>query len=268
MTWFQALVLGLVQGLAEFLPISSSAHLALTPWLLGWRDPGLPFDVALHLGTLVAVGSYFRAEWITLAKAAVQLGRTRRAATPEERRLVFLVIATIPAGLAGLALSDLAEGRLREPTLIATALIVMGIVLWAADRFSPRTKDLNTMKWKEALAIGIAQAFALIPGVSRSGATISGARLLGFTRRDAAVFSFLLSFPVTAAAAILKVPDALSEGVTTPLIVGVASASISSWVAIAILLRFVVTYSYGVFALYRVLLGLAVLALIWSGVRP
>lgn len=268
MTWFQAMVLGLIQGLAEFLPISSSAHLALTPWLLGWRDPGLAFDVALHLGTLVAVGSYFRAEWIALAKAAVQLGRNRRASTPEERRLIFLVIATIPAGLAGLALSDLAEGSLRQPMLIASALIVMGILLWAADRFAPRTRDLGTMQWKEALAIGIAQAFALIPGVSRSGATITGARLLGFTRRDAAVFSFLLSFPVTAAAAILKVPDALSEGLTLPLVVGVASASISSWVAIAILLRFVATYSYGVFALYRLLLGLGVLALIWSGVRP
>jgi undecaprenyl-diphosphatase len=267
MTWFQALVLGIVQGLSEFLPISSSAHLALTPWLLGWADPGLAFDVALHVGTLAAVAWYFRAEWIALVRAGFRIVAQRAVRTPEEFRLVFLVIATIPAGIAGLLLADLAEGTLRAPRLIGSALIVMGILLWAADRFAPATRTLIGMTWRSALLIGLAQAFALIPGVSRSGATITGARLLGFTRRDAAVFSFLLSFPVTAAAALLKVPDALTEGVTVPLAVGVLAAGLSSWAAISVLLRYVTTRSYGVFAFYRVALGLFVLVLIASGVR-
>jgi undecaprenyl-diphosphatase len=267
MTWFQALVLGILQGLTEFLPVSSSAHLSLTPWLLGWQDPGLAFDVALHVGTLVAVAWYFRADWWSLIQAAIRIAAQRAVRTPEEFRLVYLVVATIPAGIAGLLLADLAEGALRAPVLTATALIVMGLLLWAADRFSRQDRTLADMKWKSALLIGFAQAFALVPGVSRSGATITGGRLLGFSRRDAAVFSFLLSFPVTAAAAMLKVPDALREGITVPLAVGVISAGISSWAAISVLLRYVSRRSYGIFALYRVLLGALVLALIAAGVR-
>ena len=260
MTIFQAIVLGLVQGLAEFLPISSSAHLALTPWLLGWQDPGLAFDVALHVGTLVAVLWYFRAEWVAMARAALDIARRRRVDSEETRRVLHIVIATIPGALAGLLLERYAETSLRAPGLIAMTLIVMGVVLYAADRWSPRERSLEQMRWYDALLIGLAQVCALVPGVSRSGATISASRVLGFDRRSAAVFSFLMSMPITAAAAVLKVPGVLREdGLSAPLVAGVLAAAISSWMAIAVLLRYLSRHSFGVFAVYRVALGTLVL---------
>jgi len=267
MTAFQALVLGLLQGLAEFLPISSSAHLALAPWAFGWQDPGLAFDVALHAGTLVALLWYFRAEWLRLLASALVVLRTRSLAGPEERRLAYLVVGTIPGGIAGLLLERRADEAFRAPTLIATALIVMGILLWLVDARAPARRGLADIGWRDAIAIGIAQAFALIPGVSRSGATITAGRALRLDRESAAVFSFLLSMPIIAAAAVLKLPHVLREGVTTPLVVGVVSAAASSLLAIAIVLRYVRRNSYGIFALYRVALGVAVLALVAARAR-
>ena len=261
MTVFQALVLGIVQGLAEFLPISSSAHLALAPGVLGWEDPGLAFDVALHLGTLVALVWFFRREWVALAGAAWRVVRSRAVRSDEERRAVFIVLATIPAAINGLLVADYAESTLRAPPLIATTLIVMGLLLWLIDRSAPRTRTLGSMRWVDAALIGFAQAFALIPGVSRSGATITAGRSLGFDRQSAATFSFLLSFPITAAAVALKMPDAVREGVTPPLVVGIVAAAVSSGAAIAILLRYVSRHSYRVFAAYRVVAGLLVLGL-------
>ena len=267
MTTFQALVLGLIQGLSEFLPISSSAHLALAPWFFGWPDPGLAFDVALHFGTLVAVLWYFRAEWGKLIAALVSIIRNRRVQTVEEKRLVFLIIATIPGAIGGLLLEKKAETAFRAPALIASALIVMGIVLWAVDRFSSMDRNITGMRWLDALLIGISQVFALIPGVSRSGSTITTGRLLKFDRQSAAVFSFLMSMPIIAAAVVLEGPKALrTEGLGAPLIAGVVAAAISGWLAIAILMRYVTRHSYGIFALYRVLLGLTVfLVLYWRG---
>lgn len=262
MTVLQALLLGLIQGLAEFLPISSSAHLALTPWVMGWRDHGLAFDVALHLGTLVALAWYFRRDWVALTRSGLEVVRWRRIETPDQRRAMFIVLATMPAGLVGLFLGDFVEASLRQPWLIAIAMILMGVVLWWADRRSPRDRALPDMRWRQALVIGCAQAFALIPGVSRSGSTITAARFLGFDRASAATFSFLLSFPITAAAAAAKVPVALREGVTAPLAVGVVAAAVSSGVAIALLLRYVSRHSYGIFAAYRLVAGAAVL-LLW-----
>jgi undecaprenyl-diphosphatase len=265
MTVFQALVLGILQGLTEFLPISSSAHLSLTPWLFGWTDPGLAFDVALHFGTLVAVLWYFRKEWGELISAAISILRKRRIETVEEKRAVFLILATIPGAIGGLLLEKKAESAFRAPALTATALIAMGIVLWAVDRFSRMNRELGTMRWLDALLIGISQVFALIPGVSRSGSTITVGRLLKFDRQSAAVFSFLMSMPIIAAAVVLKGPDVLrSSGVTAPLVVGVLSAAISSWLAIAILLRYVVRHSYGIFAAYRVVLGIVVLVILYT----
>jgi undecaprenyl-diphosphatase len=262
-TVFQALILGILQGLAEFLPISSSAHLALAPWILHWPDPGLAFDVALHFGTLLAVLWYFRGEWLRLIIAAKEIVVTRRVETDEQRRVLFLIVATIPGGIAGLAFEKQAEHAFRAPSLVAAALIVMGILLWAADRFCARNRTVSTMSWSDALLIGIAQMFAIIPGVSRSGSTITAGRGLRFAREDAAVFSFLMSMPIIAAAAVLKVPHVLREGgLTAPLGVGVVAAALSSWLAIAVLLRYVSRHSYGVFAAYRVVLGLAVLALV------
>jgi undecaprenyl-diphosphatase len=265
MTVFQAVVLGLVQGLAEFLPISSSAHLALTPWVFGWSDPGLSFDVALHVGTLVAVLWYFRAEWVTLTRSGIDLLRRRRADTDETRRFVYLVAATIPAAVGGILLEDYAETTFRSPALMAVTLMVMGVVLWAADRFAPRDRPLGTMRLRDAVLIGLAQVLALVPGVSRSGSTMTAGRALAFDRQSAAVFSFLMSMPVTAAAAVLKVPDLLrSEGITAPLVAGILAAALSSWLAIAVLLRYVSKHSFGVFAVYRVALGALILMLLAS----
>jgi undecaprenyl-diphosphatase len=260
---FQAFVLGTIQGLAEFLPISSSAHLALAPRLLHWPEPGLAFDVALHVGSLAALLVYFRAEWIALVRAAVQVVVTRRADTVEQKRAVFLVVATIPGAIAGLLLEKKAETVFRAPALIAVALIVMGALLWIVDARAPKDRGLASFTLRDAVLIGIAQAFALIPGVSRSGSTITAGRALGFDRSSAAVFSFMMSMPIIAAAAILKVPKALHEsGVTLPLAVGVVTAAVSSMLAISVLLRFVQRRSLGIFAAYRIVLGIVVLVLV------
>ena len=265
MTILQALILGIVQGFTELLPISSSAHLALTPWLLGWPDHGLAFDVALHLGTLIAIMAYFQEEWRRLFSAALSLLRKRRAETDEEKRVVFLVIATIPAGIAGLLLEDAAETVFRSPALIATNLIVLGVLLWAVDRFMSRERGMESMGWKDAMAIGVAQCFALVPGVSRSGSTITAGRALKLTRESAAVFSFLLSMPITLAAIVLKLPDAVREAESLlPMAVGVVAAAVSAWVAIAVLLKYVARRSYGVFAVYRLLFGALIFYLIYA----
>jgi undecaprenyl-diphosphatase len=258
----QALVLGILQGLAEFLPISSSAHLTLAPWLFGWPDPGLAFDVALHVGTLVAVLWFFRSQWISLFAAAVRLLRQGKPKTEEERRVIHLIIATIPGAIAGLALEKYADTAFRDPRLIAAVLIIMGVVLWVVDRVVARDRPLGTMRWTDALLIGLAQMFAIVPGVSRSGSTITAGRALRLTREGAAVFSFLMSMPIIAAAAILKVPHVLrTEGLSAPLIVGILASAVSGWLAIAVLLKFVVNRSYGVFAIYRVVVGIIVLAI-------
>jgi undecaprenyl-diphosphatase len=265
---FQAFVLGALQGLAEFLPVSSSAHLSLAPWAFGWPEPGLSFDVALHLGTLVAVLAYFRAEWIALLRAAVGIVATRRVEGEQQHRVVFLVVATIPGGLAGLLLEKQAESAFRAPPLTAIALIVMGAVLWIVDARAARGRPLASMGVRDAFLVGCAQAVALIPGVSRSGATIAAGRALGFDRSSAAVFSFLMSMPIIAAAAVLKLPRALAQhGITTAWLVGVGTAAVSGWLAIAVLLRFIQRRGFGVFALYRFALGAAVLALAWSRAR-
>jgi len=261
-TIWQSAVLGTLQGLAEFLPISSSAHLSLTPWAFGWNEPGLAFDVALHLGTLVALLAFFWTEWIALARAAVNVLTTWRVETVSEHRVVFLVIATIPAAIFGLLLEKQAETIFRAPALTATALIVLGALLWWADRAAPVARALAEMTWKQALIIGIAQVFALIPGVSRSGSTITAARALQFDRQSAAVFSFLMSMPVIAAAAVLKVPKLLASGIDATIIVGILTAALSSWLAIAVLLRFIQRNGFAIFAIYRFMLGAAVYALV------
>jgi undecaprenyl-diphosphatase len=264
-TIFQAIVLGLVQGLTEFLPISSSAHLSLTPFLLGWDAPGLAFDVALHSGTLIAVLWFFRKEWIQLIRAAAGIVRTRSVNTVEEKRVVFLILATIPGAIGGLLLEEKAETVFRAPVITGIALIVMGIILWATDRFSSQERPLGNMKWLHALLIGSAQVVALVPGVSRSGSTITAARALKFDRQSAAVFSFLMSMPITAAAIVMKGREVLVQGdLGMQVFVGVISAAVSSWLAIAVLLRYVSSRSYGVFALYRVVVGLAVLAFLFT----
>ncbi|HEV7595542.1 MAG TPA: undecaprenyl-diphosphate phosphatase [Gemmatimonadaceae bacterium] len=265
MTPFQATVLGIIQGLSEFLPISSSAHLTLVPWLLGWEDPGLAFDVALHFGTLLAVLWYFRMEWLALIRAAFGIITTGRVETPEKRKVVYLIIATIPGAIGGLILQSKAESAFRSPQIIAIALIVLGTLLWIVDKLVDQRRILGEMRWIDSLLIGLSQVIALIPGVSRSGATITTARGLRFDREAAAEFSFLMSMPIIAAAVILEGPKALHQGgLTNELMSGVVASAISGWLAISILMRYVSRHSYGIFAAYRILLGIAVLAVVYA----
>ncbi len=263
MSVFQAFVLGIIQGLAEFLPISSSAHLALTPWLLGWPEPGLAFDTSLHLGTLVAVLWYFEEEWRRLIGSAWEMVRTRQVTTESHRRVVYLIIATIPGGIAGLLLEDMAETVFRAPVITGIALIALGLLLWVVDRWAADDRPLGTMRGRDALLFGLAQVVALVPGVSRSGATMTMGRGLRFSREGAAVFSFLMSMPITFAAVAVKLPEAIRERENIwPLAVGVIASGVSGWLAISVLLKFVSRHSFGVFALYRVVLGTVVLILL------
>lgn len=262
-TLWQAAVLGTLQGLTEFLPVSSSAHLSLTPWVFGWQPAGLAFDVSLHIGTLLALVWYFRAEWVKLAKGGLTLIKNGKPVDADSRQALFIIIATIPAGLAGFLLEDLAETVFRAPIVTAIALIVMGALLWVVDAKVPQARGREGMRWKDALLVGLAQCLALVPGVSRSGSTITAGRALGLDRGSAAVFSFLMSLPIISAAILFKVPDALREsGPSLPLLVGIAAAAISSWLAIAVLLRFLKTRSYAVFAFYRFALGALIIGLI------
>jgi len=200
---------------------------------------------------------------VRLTQSAFALLRTRRADTEEKRRFLYLVVATIPAAVGGILLEEYAETAFRSPALMAVTLMVMGVVLWAVDRWAVRDRALSSLGLRDAILIGFAQMLALVPGVSRSGSTMTAGRALGFDRQSAAVFSFLMSMPVTAAAALLKVPDLLrTEGVTLTLVAGVISAGISSWLAIAVLLRYVSRHSFGVFAVYRLALGALILGLL------
>lgn len=267
MTWWQGAILGLVQGLTEFLPVSSSAHLTLLPWATGWPDPGLAFDVALHLGTLIALLIYFRAEWVVLTKAGLSLLARRKVETQSDRLVLWIVLATIPAAVAGVLLKKWAEAAFRDPTGIAVALALMGVVLWLVDRMAKQERKLDQMGWRSAVAIGVAQVFALFPGVSRSGSTITAARALKFDREASAVFSFMLSLPIIAGAVVMEGRHAVKDiSDVGPLVAGLIAAALSGWLAIKVLLNYVIKHSYGAFAVYRVVLAAAVIW--WAMVKP
>jgi undecaprenyl-diphosphatase len=251
-TTIQAILLGLVQGLGEFLPISSSGHLIVVPWLLGWPDRGLAFDVALHLGTLLAVVAAFAGDWRLLLGSGVRcLLRGRPFEEMEARTLWRLGLASVPGAVAGLLLDDWAETRFRAPLLVAFDMALLGLVLLVADG---RAGDAprGEVGTRDALLIGIAQAAAIVPGVSRSGATISAALFLGFPRAEAARFSFLLATPITLGAALVKVPKLLAAGGGGgALLWGMATAAVSGFLAIRFLLRLVRTRDYRPFVFYR-----------------
>lgn len=259
----EAVILGILQGLGEFLPISSSAHLVLTPWFLGWSDPGLTFDVALHLGTLVAVVVYF---WRDLVKLAVALPRPR---TPDGKLAWLLLIGAIPGGIAGVLFDDLAEQAFRNPLLIALTLSLMGLVLYAADRWGPQARTERDLGIVDALAIGVAQAVAIVPGVSRSGMTIAVARWRGLERAAAARFSFLLGTPLIAGAAVFKLRHLLGEpGVFTgPFMAGIIVAAVVGALSIAFLMRYLQRAGLGVFVIYRLLLAGLVVSTVLLGLR-
>jgi undecaprenyl-diphosphatase len=276
MSILEAILLGVVQGLTEFLPISSSGHLILVPWLQDYtflqthESFNKTFDVALHAGTLVAVISYFRRELWRMAAGVLTTLRTRRIETSDERLGWAIVIGTIPAVIVGGLGEDYIDEHLGEPWMIAILLIVFGLVLGIADRL-PQRRAIDTVSVKDGLLLGVAQAMALAPGVSRSGVTISAGRVLGLDRDSAARFAFLLLVPAVAGATVLKgvgaIQDGLPDGVVGPMIFGMIAAAVSSYAAIAWMLAYVRRRSYDIFVVYRVLAGLFVLALIASGVR-
>ena len=271
----QAIVLGIVQGLAEFLPISSSAHLILVPWVLGWDDPGLAFDVALHWGTLFAVLFVFWRDWIRLIGAGLRSLGDRRFLETSDRRLFWsLVVASIPGAIVGKLLGDKAEDTLRSPLLIAVTMSVMGVLLWWADKAGRKDKLAEQMTPGHALGIGVAQAFALIPGVSRSGSTITLGLALGYSRDAIARFSFLMSTPIIFGAGLLKFPKMLREmhsGASPLGWDGLAAGCIASAIVGAFVIRGLLAYlrtrTFAVFAVYRLLVSVGILVLWFSGKR-
>ncbi len=263
MTLFHAVLLGVVQGLGEFLPISSSAHLVIVPWLLNFPDPGLTFDVALHLGTLIALLAYFFKDWLQLI-AAFFRSLTKKPANWEfqERLIWFLIIATIPGAAAGYLLENYAETVFRAPALVATMMAVMGIIMGIVDRFAPKTKPLEKVTFMDSLWVGISQALAIIPGTSRSGVTITTGMLRKMDRPTAARFSFLLSTPIVAGAALLKLKHLFHGNADTNTIVGIVVSAVVGYLAIKYMLYFLQRYSYRVYVFYRLAFAAMVFAVL------
>lgn len=276
MSILEAILLGIVQGLTEFLPISSSGHLILVPWLQDYtflkenEDFNKTFDVALHIGTLVAVLAFFRKELIRLAIAFVGTLQKRSVGKGDELMAWIIAIATVPAVIVGFLGEDWIDSNLGEPWMIAILLIVFGLLLYVADR-RPGSRDMDSITIRDGIIVGLAQASALAPGVSRSGATITAGRFLHLDRDTAARFSFLMLVPVTIGAGVLKtveaINDGLPDGVIGPMIVGMIASALSGYAAIAGLLALVRTRSYDGFVFYRVIAGIVVLGLIAFGVR-
>ncbi len=271
MSLVQAIVLGVVQGLTEFLPISSSGHLRIVPAFAGWEDPGAAFTAVIQLGTMAAVLLYFRHDLVRIALAWLRSLRDPAARGTLDARLGwYLILGTVPIVIFGVAFSHQIENGARDLYLIATMLIVFGLVLLAAEKRSTRERDVSTITRRDAIVIGFAQALALVPGVSRSGATISAGLLLGFDRVAAARFSFLLSIPAVVLSGLYELKDVVNgsaEGAAGvgPTLVATILAFITGYASIAFLLRFLTTHTTAVFVAYRIALGAAVLALVASG---
>ncbi|MDE2141467.1 MAG: undecaprenyl-diphosphate phosphatase [Elusimicrobia bacterium] len=259
MTYAHSVLLGTLQGFAEFLPISSSAHLALAPWAFGFPDPGLTFDVALHVGTLAAIAAAFGGRWWTILSGAARQPRGENG-----RKLAALVLATVPGAIIGLIFEKKAEEAFRDPRLIAGAMIVFGLMMEACDRFGAKARDWAQGGWRTALAVGAAQAFAVVPGVSRAGSTMSAGLAMGLTRESSAELSFLMAAPIIAGAAILKLRHLTGADLTGPFICGILVAAGTGWVAVNGLLRWITRYGLRPYVIYRVLLGLGVFALYWA----
>lgn len=262
MNIFHAFILGLVQGLGEFLPISSSAHLIIAPWLFKWQDPGLGFDVALHWGTLLAVVAYFRQDVWNLVKGFFHslFPSTRDLQNNIWQKLSWLlIIASIPGAIIGKLLESKAEHALRNPLLVAIDLSVFGLILLGVDAWSKKVKDLDHISKLDAFLIGCSQALAIVPGVSRSGSTMTAGLALGFKRADAARFSFLMSMPITFGAGLLKLKD-FNQGVSTPeLLVGFVTALVFGFLAIKYLLKYISNHDFKVFVWYRWVLAAVII---------
>jgi undecaprenyl-diphosphatase len=262
LTLLQAVILGAVQGLAEFIPVSSSAHLAILPQILHWESPGLTFDVALHLGTLLALAAYFWREW-----------RLARTTNPEATmdaghgfRPLHLALSCTPAVIAGILLEYAAETVFRDPLVVGSAVIIMGLALLAADRLGKKVRSAQDVTVRDWLAIGLAQALAIAPGVSRSGVTIAAGLLRGFGREAAARFSFTIGAPLILGAAVYELRVVLTTGLAPsevlPFILGILTAAVVGYFAISFLLSYLKTRGPGLFVLYRILFGSGVI--VWS----
>ncbi len=275
----QAIVIGILQGLTEFIPVSSSAHLELAPWIAGWQTDGLTgslaFDVFLHLGTLVALLVYFARDWVALVRAGVASVRERRIGADPQRRLAwFLLVATVPAALIGFAGEGWIESVLHGDTdgvrLAIAGFVVLGAAgLWLADRLGSRRREIDGLDARSALAIGLSQALALFPGISRSGATISAGLALGLTRESAARFSFLLATPITLGAGLYGSRKLLVETHTPiewlAIAAGFGAAAISGMLAIGFLLSWLRSRSVTVFSLYRIAFAGLIVGLVLAG---
>lgn len=277
MSVVEAIVLGLVQGLTEFLPVSSSGHLLVVPWLFGWdslesESVKKSFDVALHLGTLLAVVAYFRRDLGGYVVGGTRAVLRRERPVSEEGRMAWLlVLSAVPAGLVGFAARGFIVDALGSPLIIALSLIGFGLILMWADR-STGQRTLGSVRTRDVLIVGAAQVLALNPGTSRSGITITAARRVGLSRDAAARLSFLMSLPVTGGAVAFEmlglVSDGVPDGLLVPMVIGVVTSAVAGWVAVWGTIRIVRTHSFTPFVVYRVGLGLLILALLAAGVRP
>ena len=269
----QAIVLGIVQGLTEFLPVSSSGHLIVVPALLGWDDPfieSLAFSVMLHVATLLALLIYFRSDWLRLIPAGLATLRERSFRGDPDRRLAWLLAAsTIPAVIVGVLLNDLIETAFREPRLVAMTLVAGAAVLWVADRIGSKQREISGLTFPAAIGIGAAQALALVPGVSRSGISISAGLFAGLDREAAARFAFLMATPITAGAGLWELRKIVSGEVgvelpIVPLLAGMAASLVAGLLAIAVLMRYLRTNGVGIFVAYRIALA-ALVVVAWLG---
>ncbi len=272
MTLIQAIVLGAVQGVTEFLPISSSAHLILVPWMMSWPDQGLTFDVVLHAGTLIAILSFFWKDWLEMVSGAFRRDRDLQN-SQQPAMLLLIICGTVPAAVVGFLAQKTIETTLRSPFILSITLIGVALVLWLAERIASREKDLGKVSLPDALSIGSAQALALIPGTSRSGITIATGLFRGLTREAAARFSFLLSAPITAGALLKKLLDLRAAGIAEadklPMLFGFLSSLMIGYLTIKFLLRYLQRNTLQIFIVYRVALGVVILILIqFAGFRP
>lgn len=260
MNVFKAVILGIIQGIAEFLPISSSAHLILVPYLVGWEESGLAFDVALHFGTMMAVLVVFFKDWWNLFIGAIKEIKNKEKST-NGRMFWYLVVATVPAALAGILLDDVIENVIRNKIwIIAVALAIMGVLIYLGDKWAQKhyMKEVkfDDISLKQAFLVGVSQAFAVIPGFSRSGTTILAGRLMGISKEAITKFTFLLSVPVICGATILKVGDLVF---TKEVVIGIMSSFAAGLLTIKFLLNYIKKHDFSVFAFYRVILAIIVL---------
>ena len=268
MPLLEVIVLGLIQGLTEFLPVSSTAHLALVPWLFGWQDPGLGFDIALHVGTLAAILIYFFRDWVQIIQQGFGMEANGDPALKRNRMLLWLIAAaTIPVGFFGYIFKAQAETTWRNPNVIAAMMIGVGIILWICDRAGSHQKDLGQLTTGDALTIGLAQALSIVPGTSRSGITISAGLLRNLDRPTAARFSFLLSTPAIGAAALKDFYDlhkhegGIPHDMRIPFLVGILVSGVTGLIVIHFFLEFLRRRALNIFVAYRIVFGIMIIAL-------